>query len=107
MIGSVFSLEEGFPCPRSLIHPSPGFRSPEFTRAWLLAGGEHALLEGAVATHTGMTTEEIEKIVTERITTARHPKTGRLHTEMVCQPMLEVPANLPHTAGCGRGLQAS
>ena len=55
-----------------------------------LAGGEHALLEMAMATHAGMTTEEFEKIVEDWITTAKHPTTGKLYTEMVFQPMLEV-----------------
>ena len=55
-----------------------------------LAGGEHALVEMAMATHAGMTTEEYERIVIDWITTAKHPKTGKLYTEMVYQPMLEV-----------------
>jgi hypothetical protein len=55
-----------------------------------LSGGEHALIEMAMATHAGTTIDEFEKIVTDWITTARHPKTGRLFTEMVYQPMLEV-----------------
>jgi phosphoserine phosphatase len=55
-----------------------------------LAGGEKALLEMAMATHAGMTTEEFGRIVTDWITTAKHPKTGRLYTEMVYQPMLEL-----------------
>jgi phosphoserine phosphatase len=55
-----------------------------------LAGGEHALLEMAMATHAGTTTEEFEWIVSDWIASARHPKTGRLFTEMVYQPMLEV-----------------
>ena len=59
-----------------------------------LAGGERALLEMAMATHAGMTTEEFEKIVSDWITTAKHPKTGRLYTEMVYQPMLELLAYL-------------
>jgi phosphoserine phosphatase len=59
-----------------------------------LAGGEHALLEMAMATHAGMTTEEFDKIVTDWITTAKHPKTGRPYTEMVYQPMLELLAYL-------------
>jgi hypothetical protein len=59
-----------------------------------LAGGEKALLEMAMATHAGMTSEEFEKIVTDWITTAKHPKTGRLYTEMIYQPMLEVLAYL-------------
>jgi hypothetical protein len=55
-----------------------------------LYGGEHALLEMVMATHAGMTTEEFERIVTDWITTAKHPNTGRLFTEMVYQPMLEL-----------------
>jgi hypothetical protein len=59
-----------------------------------LAGGDHAILELFMATHTGMTTVEFEQIVKDWIATARHPKTGRLYTEMVYQPMLEVLAYL-------------
>ena len=55
-----------------------------------LAGGEHALIEMGMATHAGMTSEEFDKIVTDWITTAKHPKTGKLYTEMVYQPMLEL-----------------
>ena len=43
-----------------------------------LAGGESAIFQIATATHAGMTTEEFEKIVRDWITTAKHPKTGRL-----------------------------
>ena len=56
----------------------------------LVAAGEHGLLELMMATHAGMTTSEFEAIVTNWITTARHPTTGRPFTEMVFQPMLEV-----------------
>ena len=59
-----------------------------------LAGGEKALVELVMATHAGMTTEEFEKVVTDWVTTAKHPKTGRLFTEMVYQPMLELLAYL-------------
>ncbi len=55
-----------------------------------LAGGEHAMLEILLATHTGMATEEFEKIVKDWISTAKHPMTKRPYTEMVYQPMLEV-----------------
>jgi phosphoglycolate phosphatase-like HAD superfamily hydrolase len=55
-----------------------------------LAGGEPAIFQLVMATHAGMTTEEFEKIVTEWITTAKHPVTKRLYTEMIYQPMLEV-----------------
>ena len=55
-----------------------------------LSGGEHALLELAMATHAGITTEEFEQIVSDWIATAKHPTTGKLYTEMVFQPMLEL-----------------
>ena len=55
-----------------------------------LAGGEKAMLEIVAATHSGMTTEEFDRIVREWIATAKHPKTGKLYTEMVYQPMLEL-----------------
>jgi len=56
--------------------------------------GERGVLEIMTATHTGMTTDEFSRTVQEWITTARHPKTGRLYTEMVYQPMLELLAYL-------------
>jgi len=59
-----------------------------------LAGGEKAILEIVMATHAGMTTTEFERIVRDWIATARHPKTGKLYTEMVYQPMLELLAYL-------------
>jgi phosphoserine phosphatase len=55
-----------------------------------LAGGEKALVEMMAATHSGMTTAEFEKSVTDWIATAKHPKTGKPFTGMVFQPMLEV-----------------
>lgn len=59
-----------------------------------LAGGEKALVGMLMATHSGMTTEEFEKSVTDWLDTAKHPKTGKLFTEMVYQPMLELLAYL-------------
>jgi hypothetical protein len=56
----------------------------------LLAAGEHGLIELVMATHAGMTTVEFEDVVTDWLATARHPTTGRLYTDMVYQPMLEV-----------------
>jgi len=55
-----------------------------------LAGGERGLMEMVMATHTGMTTAEFERIVKDWIATAKHPGTGRLYTQMVYQPMLEL-----------------
>jgi hypothetical protein len=59
-----------------------------------MAGGERGLVEMIMATHTGNTTEEFEQIVKDWIATAKHPQTGKLFTEMVYQPMLEVLAYL-------------
>jgi hypothetical protein len=47
-----------------------------------------------MATHAGMTAAEFEQTVKDWIATAKHPTTGRLHTDMVYQPMLELLAYL-------------
>src|SRR3954468_6079385 len=59
-----------------------------------LAGGEAAIFEIVTVTHSDMTTDEFETIVRDWITTAKHPVTKRLYSEMVYQPMLEVLAYL-------------
>jgi phosphoglycolate phosphatase-like HAD superfamily hydrolase len=59
-----------------------------------LGGGEHAILAIVAATHSGMTSDEFEKTVRDWLASARHPKTERLYTEMVYQPMLELLAYL-------------
>jgi len=59
-----------------------------------LAGGDHAVLDLMMATHTGMTTVEFAQVVNDWIATAKNPKTGILDTEMVYEPMLEVLAYL-------------
>lgn len=59
-----------------------------------LAGGEKSIAELVMVTHAGMTTAEFEQIVKDWIATAKHPRTGRLYTEMVYQPMLELLAYL-------------
>ena len=59
-----------------------------------MADGMKSVVEIVMATHAGMTTAEFETIVKDWIATARHPTTGRLYTEMVYQPMLELLAYL-------------
>jgi hypothetical protein len=59
-----------------------------------LAGGERGILEMLMATHAGMTTDEFSQIVTQWLSTAKHPKTKRPYTEMVYQPMVELLAYL-------------
>jgi phosphoserine phosphatase len=58
------------------------------------ATGEKGVAALVAATHTGMTTEEFKEIASNWIETARHPITGKLYTEMVYQPMLELFAYL-------------
>ena len=62
--------------------------------AALAKSGERGIVEILMATHAGMSTEEFEKIVSDWTASARHPKTGKLYTDMVYQPMLELLAYL-------------
>jgi phosphoglycolate phosphatase-like HAD superfamily hydrolase len=55
-----------------------------------LAGGEKALMEIVMATHSGMTTEEFDKTVNDWMLTAKHPKTGQPYSKMIFQPMVEL-----------------
>jgi phosphoglycolate phosphatase-like HAD superfamily hydrolase len=59
-----------------------------------LAGGEEAILEIVMASHAGMTTDEFAGAVRDWIASAKHPKTGRLYSEMAYRPMLELLAYL-------------
>jgi hypothetical protein len=63
-------------------------------RKGVAATGEKGIAQLVAATHTGMTTDEFAKLVSDWLATARHPKTGKLYTEMVYQPMLELLAYL-------------
>ena len=58
------------------------------------AGGERAVGNLIMTTHAGMTAGEFSRIAGDWIAAAKHPKTGRLLTEMVYQPMLELMAFL-------------
>jgi phosphoglycolate phosphatase-like HAD superfamily hydrolase len=60
----------------------------------VVSAGEKRLMEMMAVTHVGNTTEEFEKIVTEWISSARHPKFNRPYTDLVYQPMLELLAYL-------------
>lgn len=54
------------------------------------ASGKKGLMQLIAATHAGMTTEEFTQAATDWIQTAKHPKTGKLYTEMIYQPMREL-----------------
>ena len=59
-----------------------------------LAQGQKAMLEIVAVSHAGMTTDEFARTVTGWAATAKHPRSGRLYTEMVYQPMIELLAYL-------------
>ena len=58
------------------------------------AGGSQSLVEMMAAGHSNMTTEEFDLVLNKWLTSATHPKTGRLYQEMVYQPMIELLAYL-------------
>ena len=58
--------------------------------AALGASGTKGLLQLVMASHAGMTTAEFEKIVTDWLATATHPRFKRPYTDLVYQPMLEL-----------------
>jgi phosphoglycolate phosphatase-like HAD superfamily hydrolase len=60
----------------------------------VFAGGLPGLAEIAMATHSAMTIDEFEVLAREWLATTRHPKTNKLFTEMVFQPMVELLAYL-------------
>ena len=60
----------------------------------LAESGEHGMAELVMASHAGMTTAEFQKIVTDWIATARHPRFKRPYTELSYQPMIELIAYL-------------
>jgi haloacid dehalogenase-like hydrolase len=62
--------------------------------AALASSGEKGILELVMATHAGMTTQEFEKIASDWIKAAHHPKFKRPYTDLVYQPMLELLAYL-------------
>lgn len=58
--------------------------------AGVAAGGEAAFAEVLAATHSGMSIDAFTAEVSTWLAEARHPTTGRLLTEMVYAPMLEL-----------------
>ena len=59
-----------------------------------LADGEPSIAAIVAASHAGLSTDAFQQLVRDWIRTARHPQTGRLYTQMVYQPMLELLAYL-------------
>jgi len=61
-----------------------------------LASGEKGLVEMLMVTHSGMTADEFTGIVRGWIETKKHPRFGRLYTDCVYQPQLELLEYLRH-----------
>ncbi|MFG1302265.1 HAD family hydrolase [Xanthobacter sp. V3C-3] len=58
------------------------------------AAGDKGLLELVMVTHAGMTPDEFQKVVTDWLAKAGHPRFKRPYTQLVYQPMLELLAYL-------------
>ena len=56
----------------------------------VFAGGEKALLEIVIATHSGMTVDEYEETVTQWLTVAKDPHFKKAYTELTYKPMREM-----------------
>lgn len=56
----------------------------------VLASGEKGLLQLVAASHSGMTTDDFARSVTDWLATARHPRFNRPYDSLVYQPMLEL-----------------
>ena len=62
--------------------------------ATLGAAGTEGLLQLAIATHSGMTSDEFETTTLDWMGAARHPRFQQPYTQLVFQPMLELLAYL-------------
>jgi phosphoglycolate phosphatase-like HAD superfamily hydrolase len=92
-VEAIFSLDR----LRALAPQHPEWRTQQPYAAALAgnlkavaAGGEAALVKLLMVTHAGMTNAQFERIVTDWIATAKHPRFGKLYTELAYQPMLEL-----------------
>ena len=59
-----------------------------------LLADQKSMMQLMAISHAGMTTDDFDNTVEEWLCTAKHPGTGRLYTELVYQPMLELLAYL-------------
>jgi phosphoserine phosphatase len=92
-----FQLQFAFDRVKELAPQHPEWKTNEPFKSLLggdmkgvAASGHKGLLEILAATHAGMTTDEFAAIASDWQAKAHHPRTGKLYTEMVYQPMLEL-----------------
>jgi phosphoserine phosphatase len=62
----------------------------EDNREALAAIGMHELIEIVMATHSGLTSDEFDAIVSDWLSSATHPRLGVRYTDLAYQPMLEL-----------------
>jgi phosphoglycolate phosphatase-like HAD superfamily hydrolase len=55
-----------------------------------LASGQKGIVQLLAATHSGMTTDEFQKTVSDWLATAQHPRWKRPYNRCIYQPMLEL-----------------
>ncbi|MCH2174775.1 MAG: haloacid dehalogenase-like hydrolase [Lentisphaeria bacterium] len=55
-----------------------------------LKGGEKAILDLIMATHSGMSSDEYTEVVRQWVKTAKHPQTQKKYIDMIYQPMFEL-----------------
>ncbi len=60
----------------------------------VMASGEKGIVQMLMATHSGMTVEQFQQIVTDWLSTATDPKFHKPYTECIYQPMVELLAYL-------------
>jgi phosphoglycolate phosphatase-like HAD superfamily hydrolase len=60
----------------------------------VVASGERGAMQLTMATHTGMTTEQFQQIVTDWLATATHPRFHKPYTQCIYEPMVELLAYL-------------
>ena len=82
---------------KSLAHVNPDLRQAEPFRTVLEGGLDRlatldadGIIEILKATQSGMSTEQFSGIVAEWLDTAKDPRFGRVYTDLVYQPMLEL-----------------
>lgn len=92
-----FQLIYAFDYVKALAPRNPGWAESRVLRAAMvgdvaevLRNGQQGVMQVVMASHAGMTVDQLQASVRDWLAEARHPRTGRPYTAMVYQPMLEL-----------------
>jgi len=92
-----FQLIYAFNYVKTLASRNPGWAESRVLRAAMvgdvaevLRNGQQGVMQVVMASHSGMTVDQLQASVRDWLAEARHPTTGRPYTAMVYQPMLEL-----------------